>query len=257
MDGVLYIGHGSRINAGNKQFLVFINKIMEMLPVSIKEVAFIELTKPTILEGIKSCVEQGATRIFVQPVLLLEAGHAKKDIPDEIKKAKDLYPEIQFIYGSPIGVDDRMVDIVFDRLQEKGFQKETNDKARASVLLVGRGSSDMEAKADFEGIAGKLKEKLGLKQVTPCYLAATTPLFEDGLQQILEEDNEVIYVMPYLLFTGVLMKRMGRAIIDLQTTEHKQVHLCNFLGYHEQVRNLIYAKTIELMKGSPHEFHAN
>ncbi|MEB1806467.1 MAG: sirohydrochlorin chelatase [Bacillaceae bacterium] len=257
MDAVLYIGHGSRINAGNKQFLVFINKVMEMLPLLIKEVAFIELTKPTIQEGIKSCIEQGATRIFIQPVLLLEAGHAKKDIPEEIGKAKELYPEVQFIYGSPIGVDDRMIDIVFDRLQEKGFQKETNDKIKASVLLVGRGSSDMEAKADFEEIARRLKEKLQLNQVTPSYLAASEPIFEDGLKHIIEEDNEIIYVMPYLLFTGVLMKRMGRAIIDLETTGHKQVHLCNFLGYHEQIRNLIYSKTIELMKGSHHELHAN
>ncbi|WP_216829510.1 sirohydrochlorin chelatase [Alkalihalobacterium elongatum] len=249
MDALLFIGHGSRVNAGNKQFLSFIAQVMEMLPLSIKEVGFIELTKPTILEGIKNCIEQGATRVFVQPVLLLEAGHAKKDIPEEIEKAKRKFPNVEFIYGTPIGVDDRMVDIVYDRLQEKGFQKGDNTHVKASVLLVGRGSSDKDAKADFEEIARRLKSKLGLSQVKPCYLAATTPTFEEGLQQIVQEDNEVIYVLPYLLFTGVLMKRMGRTIIELQKMQNKQVHLCNFLGYHQLVRDLVYSKTVELMEG--------
>ncbi|WP_078428676.1 sirohydrochlorin chelatase [Alkalihalobacterium alkalinitrilicum] len=257
MEAVLFIGHGSRVQAGNKQFLSFINRVMAKLPLPIQEVAFIELTQPTILEGIQRCSDQGATKIFVQPVLLLEAGHAKKDIPKEIEKAKEKYPEVQFIYGSPIGVDNRMVDIVFDRLNEKGLWKNEIGKKNVSVLLVGRGSSDKEAKADFEEIAYRLKVKLGLKEVKTCYLAATTPTFEEGLNQMLTEDHEVIYVLPYLLFTGVLMKTMGRKIKELQQTHTKPIHLCNFLGYHEQVQDVIRSKTLALMEGQYHEFNAN
>ncbi|WP_209123189.1 sirohydrochlorin chelatase [Alkalihalobacillus sp. BA299] len=255
MEAVLFIGHGSRVQAGNKQFLLFIRQVMEELPLPIQEVAFIELTNPTILEGIDRCIEQGATKIFIQPVLLLEAGHAKKDIPEEIRRAKEKYPSIHFFYGSPIGVDDRMVDIVFDRLKEKGLRE--SDVGKISVLLVGRGSSDKDAKADFEEIARRLKVKLGLKQVNTCYLAATTPTFEDGLKHILHEENEVIYVLPYLLFTGVLMKTMGLKIIELQQTQNKQIHLCNFLGYHDQVKEVIRSKTLGLLEGLYHESNAN
>ncbi|MFX0086303.1 MAG: CbiX/SirB N-terminal domain-containing protein [Candidatus Hodarchaeota archaeon] len=68
-------------------------------------VGFNEFCSPTIQEAIKQAIDKGAERIFVVTTMLTRGGdHAENDIPKEIEKAKQKYPNVDIHYIWPLNV---------------------------------------------------------------------------------------------------------------------------------------------------------
>lgn len=241
MQAVLYVAHGSRVKEGVDEALAFIDEVTPRINAPIQQKSFLELAEPTIMQGVAACVEQGATEIAVAPILLLTANHLNKDIPDEIEEAKRKFPEVVFSIGQAFGVDDRLVNVLEKRL------KESNENYKgANVLLVGRGSSDPAVKRDLTRIAGLLKSRAGLNEVSTCFLYGKGLSFEDALQQLMTEDRKT-FIIPYLLFTGLLKQHIQTKIANIQEM-NKAVHLCECLGYDEQVQHVFIDRIIQLME---------
>lgn len=240
MQAILCVGHGSRVEAGCRQALAFMKKCTEDIAVPIREFCFLELAAPTIEDGIARCIEQGATRIAVLPLLLLKAGHAKKDIPAQLEKAERQYPDIVLSYGRPFGVHDAIVDILLERIYEK-----TQVADDAFVLLVGRGSSDPAIKEDFSRIRRLLQKKHSFQSVQTAYMAAAEPSFEDGMARACEARNSQVIVVPYLLFTGVLMNEMKRSI-EKHNLHKQEFVLCASLGYHPNLKTVVQQRVEEI-----------
>lgn len=188
------------------------------------------------------------------PVLLLAAGHAKLDIPKEIEQAEKRYPDVTFTYGKVMGVDPAIIDLLSKRL-EMGGLKQTGkppvyeEREPASVLLVGRGSSDPDANSDLAKMARLLWEAAPVNEVNTCYLAATRPTLDEGLEQLLKSPNSVVYVVPYLLFSGVLMRELRQKLDELSERTDKQFILCPYLGFDDQLVTVLVDRVEALLKG--------
>lgn len=239
MRAILYICHGSRVKKGQQAALAFIEKTMETEAAPIQEACFLELADPSIAEGVARCVERGATEIIAIPFLLLRAGHANVDIPTELQDVMTSYPNIPVYYGDPIGVDERMVDVLIERLYE------TTDSIPkdATILLIGRGSSDPATKEDFARIKRIFQKKTNLNNVHVGYLAACGPYFEKELERLLTQQPKDLYILPYLLFTGILLKTIERAIKKTETAT--AIHLCPALGYAPAIHTILNERADE------------
>ncbi|GGE71157.1 sirohydrochlorin chelatase [Priestia taiwanensis] len=239
MEAVLFVCHGSRVKKACEQAKSFVEtSIASMGHVPIKEICFLELAEPSIEQGVAACVRQGATSIAVVPVLLLTAVHAKKDIPEELHHVWRKYQQITMTYGRPFGVHETIIPILEERIHA-----ETVPPEGATVLLVGRGSSDADVKHDLEEIAWML-EKYGMyTRVDTCYLAAATPRFEEKLAELVSTEKHVI-VVPYLLFTGLLMNGMEREV-----RQYENVTLCQYLGYHPALQQILIDRAEEARNG--------
>lgn len=232
MLAVLYVGHGSRVAEGVHQLNQFLEQCMDQVHVPIQQICYLELVRPDIQEGISRCVRLGADCVIVQPILLLSAGHDKRDIPGEIEKARAFYPNVRFIYGRPFGVDDRIVDILLERLHERRDKQTGNER----VLVVGRGSSDPETLRAFSEISAMLMKR-GVSRVSVCYMAAAKPLLKEGLELASKQATDKVYIIPYLLFSGVLMKTIRKSI---EAGDHQTSFvLCRPLGYHPALIRLL------------------
>ncbi|WP_227994840.1 sirohydrochlorin chelatase [Oceanobacillus sp. CFH 90083] len=254
MQAILYIGHGSRVQRGNEELLAFVGKAKKKNPqIRIQETCFIELASPAIQTGIDSCVRQGAAKIAVVPVLLLSAGHAKLDIPKEIEQAEKRYPDVTFSYGKVMGVDPAMVDLLTARLEMGGLKQTKRPpvyeaRESASVLLVGRGSSDPDANSDLTKIARLLWEAAPVSEVNTCYLAATHPTLDEGLDQLLKSPHARVFIVPYLLFSGVLMKELRQKLGELSERTDKQFILCPYLGFDDQLVEVLVDRVNTLLQ---------
>ncbi len=113
---VLLVGHGSRVEEGNEELRNFTRALAVRKPELAIETCFIELSSPSISEGIDKCVLGGAGTVYVVPIILFAAGHSKLDIPLALDQAKLKYPGVEFIYGRPLGVQERAVEILLDRI---------------------------------------------------------------------------------------------------------------------------------------------
>ncbi|MDQ0300798.1 sirohydrochlorin ferrochelatase [Salibacterium salarium] len=241
MKAVLYVGHGTRVLKGSEQLKKFVEDAKKDIPYDIQETCFLELSEPDIMEGVARCVERGADSIAVIPVLLLSAGHIKEDIPKELEKVQKAYPELTIQYGAPFGLHTKMIEVLQQRLESKGWQKGED----AEILLVGRGSSDSNAISDFHEIASLLQNRTAVEKVDTAFLAAAKPTFDEGLANKTKSKAKSVYVLPYLLFTGLLMQEMEEKIEKANQISESSLYLCDYLGYDKQLIEVLKERAVE------------
>ena len=225
MKAILYICHGSRLKAAKEEAVAFITSCMNRVEASIQEICFLELASPTIDEGFRTCVKRGATEIIVIPVFLLAAGHVSIKVTD----------------GNPFGVSEALIKSVYS-----GSGIEQENKNEVTLLLVARGSSDPEVLRDINWIASLFQKEEKIKKVEVCYLAAAEPKFEEKLKEVVERKEKNIVVLPYLLFTGLLMKHIEK---EVRQYELDEIKISPYLGKNEAFQYMLIQKTKKLLKG--------
>jgi sirohydrochlorin ferrochelatase len=240
MKAILYIGHGTRSNQGAEEARAFVHRVMERIPIPIQELSFLELTEPSIAQGFNRCVEKGATEITVVPIFLLAAGHIKKDIPEALDVLKKQYPEVTVKIKDPFGVQG----LLLDGLAELILNTAGDLSQRDSILIVGRGSSDPSIHKAFAEIGEGMKERLGTSLVSVCYLAAAQPKFDEGLELMSQQASGRVIVVPYLLFSGLLLSEINQKVGQRQAHGQLIIHTGQ-LSKHKVIENLIVKRATE------------
>lgn len=242
MLAVVYIAHGTKLPAGIEEATSFVAAHKEAVAAQIQIVSFLDFADPSPIKAIDLCVKRGATKIAIVPILLLAAGHAKDDIPRIFVAAKRKYPHITFVHGSAFGVDDRIVDVLVDRIHERAQLT-----ARDRILLVARGSSDAHIKTDVKKIRDLLLEKVQVDAIDVCYLAGQQPTFLDSLQAAGSHPSSKTFVVPYLLFTGKLMHYITDKVTEGNDCRNGNFFLCRHLGLHEQLSDFFLEQTFTIL----------
>lgn len=253
MEAILLVGHGSRDPQGNEELLRFAESVRKRVPDTWVETCFLELARPAISEGIAACVRAGARRVVLVPIILFAAGHAKLHIPAEVDKAKQQYPDVEFVYGRPIGVHQKVLDILRSRLTEAGYPETGTLDARdqeTAVILLGRGSSDADANSDFLKMSRLLWEQLPVKWVESSFIGVTEPSFPEGLERCLRLGAKKLYILPYFLFTGVLIKRIEQMTAEFAASHPElQVEQAGYFGLHPELVELVLDRVAEAAAG--------
>lgn len=248
---VLFVGHGSRLESGNEEVRQFIQQMKERInPEIYAETCFLEFATPDIEEGIHLCIEKGADVIHVIPIMLLHASHSKMHIPAEIEHVSEQFPDIRFTYGQTIGIHDEIFGILKTRLLEVGFDPEAQHEDTA-ILLIARGSSDSDAKADFYNISRLFSEKLNGPIVESAFMSVATPTVEQGIERCIELGAKKIIMLPYFLFTGILMERMAK-MADTFNVKFADVDitLADYFGYHPNLMNVLLERMQQAIEGT-------
>ena len=256
---VLLIGHGSRDEEGNEEFLRFVDELQASMTGQTVVGCFLEFAEPNIPAGIEVCMALGATRIVAVPVILLAASHVKLEIPEFLDEARRRHPEIEIVYGRNMGLHERLLDLLVERFEEvqdaRGQEVNTppaleqaapsgtrpngtpNDTA---IVLMGRGSSDPDANGDVYKIARILWERTGVSTVETCFTGITDPRLPEGVSRAVRLGAKRIVVVPYFLFTGILIKRTKNLVKDLQQ-QHSQVsiQMSAYFGLHDILREVV------------------
>ncbi len=76
---------------------------------------FIEPSIPTVVGRLAN---EGARRILVLPFFLFQSGHVVRDIAADLAAEKQKHPQLEFIVGEPLGVDQSLADL----LEKRAFQ---------------------------------------------------------------------------------------------------------------------------------------
>lgn len=245
---LLMVGHGTRDGSGRQSFLEFAS-VYQALDTSRPVIpCFLELTEPTIQEGVDRCVAKGYTDISVLPVLLFAARHNKFDITGELDRAKARHPQLKFHYGRHFGITPRIIELWRSRLAELDPHL---SRSETVVLFVGRGSSDPDANGDVCKLARILWEGSGYSTVETCFIGITHPRLEEGFHRARLYQPKQIIVLPYFLFTGLLVKK----IFDITAQQQEQypdiaMTCLPEMGLHPQLFSIIREREIETQLGT-------
>ncbi|MEO0970945.1 MAG: sirohydrochlorin chelatase, partial [Cyanobacteria bacterium J06639_18] len=214
---------------------------------------FLELTAPTIQEGIDECIKQGYTDISVLPILLFAARHNKFDVTNELDRARAKYPQLKLHYGRHFGITPGILELWKERLAVLDLPEHNPQQiAREDTVLlfVGRGSSDPDANGDVCKLARVMWEGSGYGTVETCFIGITHPRLEEGFLRARFYQPKRIIVLPYFLFTGALVKKIFR-ITAQQQEEYPEISITCLpeMGLNSQLLSVLREREIETQVG--------
>jgi sirohydrochlorin cobaltochelatase len=249
LKAILFVGHGSRDPEGNDQIRQFINNMKSKWDDSLLiETCFLEFERPTVNQGIDICVGKGASHVVVIPIMLLPAGHSKIHIPAAIDDARKHYPHVQFTYGRPIGIHEELFEILKTRLLEVGEEID-QPAADTAILLLGRGGSDPDANSELYKITRLFWEKTSYKLAEPAFMGVTNPLVDEGIERCIKLGAKKVIILPYFLFTGILIKRLENMIVQFQQQyPHVEFKLAGYFGFHPKLQTILKDRAEEALQ---------
>lgn len=250
---LLMIGHGTRDTDGREALLDFASSYQALDTSRPVLPCFLELTGPTIAEGVDQCVEKGYTDISVLPILLFAARHNKFDVTNELDRARARHPHLKFHYGRHFGITPGIVELWRSRLAELDkpeYNQEQIERQDTVLLFVGRGSSDPDANGDVYKLARIMWEGSGYSTVETCFIGITHPRLEDGFRRARLYEPKRIIVLPYFLFTGALVKKIF-TISQEQQEQYPQISITCLpeMGLHPQLFSVLREREIETQLG--------
>lgn len=208
---LLLIGHGTRDNEGRQTFLDFATAYQDCDRSRPVIPCFLELTEPTIAQGVEQCLAAGYTEMTALPLLLFAARHSKFDVTNELDRIRQQHPEVEYRYGRHLGITPLLLDLWRDRLTTLDLPEhnpQNISREDTVILFVGRGSSDPDANSDVCKFARILWEGSGYKTAEVCFIGITHPRLEEGFRRAMFYQPKRIIVLPYFLFTGALVKKI-------------------------------------------------
>lgn len=200
--GVLLVAHGTRDAQGLAETLRVAEALARRLPFAVVEPCFLELAEPTISQGLARCVERGAARVTVLPLLLFAAGHAKRDIPELATEAARQYAGLELRQAAHLGCHVKLLELSELRLAEALAGRSAVPLRQTLLLMVGRGSSDAEAAAEMVEFSRLRAERSRLGRVDTCFVAMAQPTLPEALLAAADLPFARIAVQPHLLFSG-------------------------------------------------------
>lgn len=117
-EAILLIAHGSRRKEANDDLVVMAGYLRERVPSMHIEVAYLELTEPSIPFGARACVEAGAKTVYMLPFFLSPGVHVAQDLEEFREQFRRQWPERHFLVCPPLGVHPQLVEILLTRLAE-------------------------------------------------------------------------------------------------------------------------------------------
>ncbi|HEY9691933.1 MAG TPA: sirohydrochlorin chelatase [Oculatellaceae cyanobacterium] len=245
---LLLIGHGTKDQEGRQSLLDFaaayqsLDTSRPVLP------CFLELTGPTIQEGVDRCIEEGYTELSVLPILLFAARHNKFDITNELDRARARHPQLKFHYGRHFGITPAIIDLWRSRLAQ--IDDPDYNRSDTVLLFVGRGSSDPDANGDVYKLARIVWEGSGYQTVETCFIGITHPRLEEGFRRARLYQPKRIIVLPYFLFTGLLVKKIFDTTAQ-QQEQYPDISLTCLpeMGLHPLLLSVLREREIETQLG--------
>lgn len=115
---MLLIAHGSQVQTAAEDMFRVMEDLRREGNWDMVEAAFLEITPPSIPEGIELCIGKGATHVVVIPYFLLLGRHVSRDLPRIVEEAQQRHPGVRIRLGPHIGYDPRLARIIAEKAEE-------------------------------------------------------------------------------------------------------------------------------------------
>ncbi len=249
---LMLVGHGSRSSAGVAAYWHFADVLKGLVPDLLVGCGFIELAEPHLDAAIDGLVAAGASSIVAVPLVLLGAGHMKNDGPAALARARHRHPGVEMSYARDLGLHPLVLEVAEDRTKAALGGGDVHDDDTA-VVLVSRGSSDPDANADLYKVARLLQDSRGLAMVEPAFVSLAPPAVPAALERARRLGARRVAVVPYFLFTGLLVERIGDQARGWATA-HPDVEVLHGaeLGPDPRIARLVLERYREAVDGDVH-----
>ena len=241
-EGLLLVAHGSSSPAGVDEARALGAAVAAGCPGLHVDLGFLELADPPAGPVLDDLVARGCTRITVQPLMLLAAGHGKNDVPAIVLDGRARHPDVELVFGSPLGVVPELLAIAHRNLEAAGA-------AQLPLLLVARGTSDPDANAEACRAARLLAEWSGAPDVEVGFTGVTWPSVPDALDRVARLGHQRVALFFWFLATGKLVERARDQVNDFTSRTGVDVLDAGYFGADPDLVAVIEQRRLEAIDG--------
>jgi sirohydrochlorin cobaltochelatase len=261
--GLLLIGHGTRDPVGREEFLQAADLVAQRAAPRPVEACFLEIAEPTIAAGLQRLAARGVAEVGVVPLLLLAAGHAKRDVPEALAAGAARCVGLRWHLAPHVGSHELVAALAAKRFAEAlaayGSPPAISQGVRTAptlLVLVGRGTSDPDAMAEMGRFAAAHSASVAMP-VEVCFMAAARPLLEEKLAEVARRGFGRVVVQPHLLFAGEVLDQL-QAMVEVMRARNPQIEwvLAGRLGPDPLLAEAAWQQAlhvIEFVAGTPPE----
>ena len=125
MKALLLVAHGSRRKQSNDEVILLAKNLKNSCSEQYEVVnaAFLELADVLIPDGIKQCVNEGASSIVVLPYFLNSGRHVVEDIPTIINSCISQYPNVNISLAPHLGASPLMMNLLISSANSAKMMK--------------------------------------------------------------------------------------------------------------------------------------
>ncbi|MEW2395831.1 sirohydrochlorin chelatase [Streptomyces sp. NPDC046862] len=192
---LVLVAHGSRDPRTLATVHALVDRVRELRPGLPVHLGHIELNEPLLPDTLAALGDQEAILV---PLLLSRGYHVKQDIPQMAAASR-----VRARFATPLGPHSLLVDTLYERLVEAGWQTPSSEAERRStgVVLAAAGSRDPDAAVDARRTAELLAERLGVP-VVPAYASAAAPTVPQAVRAFAERGRHRVAVASYFTAPG-------------------------------------------------------
>lgn len=195
--------HGTDSVAGRAAIRSILDGVRAARPgLDVRE-AFVDVQQPEVADVVAGATACGGSAVVV-PLLMSTGFHARVDIAAAVQGRRAAA-------SRTLGPDDRLVQILLDRLRQAGAV------AGDAVVLAAAGSSDPLAAAMVEQTLEALRHAWQDGPVTVGYGSASLPRIADAVEQARRAGAARVVAASYLLAPGFFHDRVSAAGADVVT----------------------------------------
>ena len=140
MEVIIIAGHGSpKKDANNIEQVAALlhNMIHPGCSADCIRVAYLQFVEPDIMQTIEDSIRDGAGKIIIHPYFLSSGMHVTSDIPAIINEARGKYPDVEFVYTEPLGIHNKMAEVVLERIRTASGLRPDEIEQRSFELISG------------------------------------------------------------------------------------------------------------------------
>jgi sirohydrochlorin ferrochelatase len=228
------LAHGSRDPRSAATVTALVNEVKAQRPDLRIERAFLELSKPGFDTVVDKLVRAGYDEIVVVPLLLVEAFHAKVDVPELIASATARHPGLKIRATEVLGLEARFLEVLDERL--RAALKEARVRELDALVLAAAGTSDPLANQAVARLARVWGAHHKLP-VTAAYATSAPPATGEAVRSFRAEGRRHIAVASLFLAPGTLLDRATELALEAGA-----VAVSAPLGAHPEVARTVLAR---------------
>ncbi|MDD4239265.1 MAG: CbiX/SirB N-terminal domain-containing protein [Desulfotomaculaceae bacterium] len=115
---VILLSHGSRSYEARTVLEAYQIMLKKAGCYDLVATASLQFNQPDLPASVAEVVKKGAKRIVVAPLFLDQGRHVQDDIPEIIQGEREKFPEVELTLAGHIGADERVAQVVMDRIRE-------------------------------------------------------------------------------------------------------------------------------------------
>ncbi len=117
---------------------------------------------------------------------------------------------------------------------------------RKALLIIDRGSKELEVQDELLKISTQAKEKGGYIYSNFCFLEVIPPYIDEGIRNCIKENVDLITVMPYFLYPGMKLKDAVKKTAAISKEKQVKLVITKPLCYSEVLKFVIIDRLTKL-----------